>query len=209
MVTIRELWAKAPNRNLFDESISGLSLNSLPFGNIPEATQIIVSNTHASHCYLVVDPKEFKIALYWSLVEAQQRLAQFVLYSEDSEPDEVEVTTESEITTTTNTGEIRRTTSTAKRTRTDTHTTSMTSDSALETEPATHNKTEEDSHDDIEVENPTTNTVSTAPKTVTKSQKFTARQKVDRLVIAGNRLANELAKCLLSAIYTAGGYYGF
>lgn len=208
MVTIRSLWLSAPERNLFDESISGLHLSTPPFGNIPKATQIIVSNTHASHCYLVVDPEEFKNALYWSLTEAQGRLAHFVLYSSDDEPDEVEVTTESEMTVTTNAGERRRTNTTAKRTRTDTHKTTMTSASEVETEPATHNKSEEDPHDDVEVEAATTDTVSTTPKTVTKSQKFTAKQKADRLVISGNKLCNELANCLLSAIYTTGGYYG-
>lgn len=209
MVTIRSLWLSAPERNLFDESISGLDLSTLPFGNISKATQIVVSNTHASHCYMVVDQNEFKNALYWSLVEAQGRLAQLVLYSSDDEPDDVEVTTESETTVTTNAGERRRTNTTAKRTRTDTYKTTMTSVSEVETEPSTHNKSEEGPHDDVEVENPTTDTVSTTPKTITKSQKFTAKQKADRLVIAGNKLCNELASCLLSAIYTTGGYYGF
>ena len=204
MITIRSLWLRAPERNLFDESMSGIDLNTLPFGNIPEAVQITVSNTHASHCYMVVDPNEFKKALYWSLVEARGRLAQLVLYSADDEPDEVEVTT-----VTTNAGERRRTNTTAKRTRTDTYKTTMTSASEVETEPSTHNKSEEEPHDDVEVENPTTDTVSTTPKTVTKSQKFTAKQKTDRLIIAGNKLCNELASCLLSAIYTTGGYYGF
>lgn len=209
MVTIRSLWLSAPERNLFDESISGLDLASLPFGNIPKATQIIVSNTHASHCYMVVDPNEFKSALYWSLMEAQERLSQLVLYAADEEPDDVEITTESETTVTTSAGERRRTNTTAKRTRTDTYKTTMTSDSVVETEPATHNKSEEEPHDDVEVETPTTDTVTTTPKTVTKSQKFTAKQKADRLVIAGNKLCNELANCLLSAIYTTGGYYAF
>lgn len=209
MLTIRNLWLSAPERNLFDESISGLDLSTRPFGNIPKATQIIVSNTHASHCYLVVNPIEFKSALHWSLMEAQGRLAQLVLYSADDEPDDVEVTTESEMTVTTNAGERRRTNTTAKRTRTDTYKTTMTSESAVETEPTTHNKSEEDPHDDVEFENPTIDTVSTTPKTVTKSQKFTAKQKANRLVIAGNKLCNELANCLLLAIYTTGGYYGF
>lgn len=209
MITIRSLWLSAPERNLFDESISGLNLSTLPFGNISKATQIVVSNTHASHCYMVVDQNEFKNALHWSLVEAQGRLAQLVLYSSDDEPDDVEVTTESETTVTTNAGERRRTNTAAKRTRTDTYKTTMTSKSDVETEPATYNKSEEDPHDDVEVEMATTDTVSTTPKTVTKSQKFTAKQKADRLVIAGNKLCNELANCLLSAIYTTGGYYGF
>ena len=209
MVTIRSLWLSAPDRNLFDESISGLDLNTLPFGNIQKATQIMVSNTHASHCYLVVAPNDFKTALHWSLIEAQKRLEQLVLYSSDDEPDEVEVTTESEMTVTTNAGERRRTNTVAKRTRTDTNKTTMTSKSEVETEPATYNKSEEEPHDDVEVENPTTDTVSTTPKTVTKSQKFTAKQKVNRLIIAQNKLCNELANCLLSAIYTTGGYYGF
>lgn len=209
MVTIRSLWLSAPERNLFDESISGLDLTSLAFGNIPKATQIIVSNTHAAHCYMVVDPNEFKSALCWSLMEAQARLAQLVLYSADEEPDDVEVTTESETTVTTNAGERRRTNTVAKRTRTDTYKTTMMSKSEVETEPSTHNKSEEDPHNDVEVENPTTDTVSTTPKTVTKSQKFNAKQKADRLVIAGNKLCNELANCLLTAIYTTGGYYGF
>ena len=209
MVTIRSLWLSAPDRNLFDESISGLDLNTLPFWNIPKATQIMVSNTHASHCYLVVAPNDFKTALYWSLIEARERLSQLVLYAADEEPDDVEVTTESEVTVTTNAGERRRTNTTAKRTRTDTSKTTMTSESKVETEPATHNKSEEDPHDDVEVENPTADTVSTTPKTLTKSLKFTAKQKADRLVIAGNKLCNELANCLLSAIYTTGGYYGF
>ena len=209
MITIRNLWLTAPNRNLFDESISGLDLDTLPFGNIPKAVQIIVSNTHASHCYMVVEPNEFKSALNWSIMEAQERLAKLVLYAADEEPDEVEVTTESETTVTTNAGERRRTNTTAKRTRTDTFKTTMTSESTVETEPATHNKSEEEPHDDVEVETPTIDTVSTTPKTVTKSQKFTAKQKVDRLFIARNELCNELAHCLLSAIYTTGGYYGF
>lgn len=209
MVTIRSLWLSAPERNVFDKSISGLDLSTLPFGNISKAAQIVVSNTHASHCYMVVDPNEFKNALYWSLVAARERLEQLVLYSADDEPDDVEVTSESATTVTTNAGERRRTNTTAKRTRTDTNKTTMTSVSEVETEPATHNKSEEDPHDDVEVENPTTDTVSTAPKTITKSQKFTAKQKADRLVIAGNKLCNELASCLLSAIYTTGGYYGF
>lgn len=209
MVPIRNLWLSAPDRNLFDESISGLDLSTLPFGNIPKATQIMVSNTHASHCYMVVAPNDFKTALHWSLIEAQKRLAQLVLYSDNDEPDEVEVTTESETTITTNAGERRRTNTVAKRTRTDTYRTTMTSASEVETEPSTHNKSEEDPHNDVEVENPTTDTVTTTPKTVTKSQKFTAKQKADRLVTAGNKLCNELANCLLSAIYTTGGYYGF
>lgn len=209
MITIRSLWLSAPDRNLFDESISGLDLNTLPFGNIPKSVQVIVSNTHASHCYMVVEPNEFKSALNWSIMEAQERLAKLVLYATDEEPDDVEVTTESETTVTTNAGERRRTNTTAKRTRTDTYKTTMTSASEVETEPATHNKSEEDPHDDVEVAASTTDTVSTTPKTVTKSQKFTAKQKVNRLIIARNELCNELAKCLLSAIYTAGGYYGF
>lgn len=209
MVTIHRMWLNAPDRNLFDESISGLDLNTLPFGNIPKSVQVIVSNTHASHCYMVVAPNEFKSALNWSIMEAQERLAKLVLYSADEEPDDVEVTTESETTVTTNAGERRRTNTVAKRTRTDTHKTTMTSDSGVETEPATHNKSEEEPHDDVEVSLPTTDTVSTTPKTVTKSQKFTAKQKVNRLIIARNELCNELAKCLLSAIYTTGGYYGF
>lgn len=208
MVTIRSLWLSAPDRNLFDDSISGVNLNTLPFGNIPKAVQVIVSNTHASHCYMVVDPDEFKKALGWSLEEAQERLSQLVLYSADEEPDDVEISTESETTVTTNAGERRRTNTVAKRTRTDTYKTTMTSDSGVETEPATHNMSEEEPHDDVEVSLPTTDTVSTTPKTVTKSQKFTAKQKVNRLIIARNELCNELARCLLSAIYTAGGYYG-
>lgn len=209
MITIRNLWLTAPDRNLFDESISGLDLKTLPFGNIPTAVQIIVSNTHASHCYMVVDPSEFKSALYWSLMEAQERLSQLVLYSADEEPDEVEVTTESETTVTTSAGERRRTNTVAKRTRTDTHKTTMTSNSEVETEPATHDKSEDAPHDDVEVAASTTDTVSTTPKTITRSQKFTAKQKVNRLIIARNELCNELANCLLSAIYTTGGYYGF
>lgn len=209
MVTIRSLWLSAPERNLFDESISGLDLGTLPFGPIPKAVQIIVSNTHASHCYMVVEPDEFKKALCWSLQEAQERLAQLVLYAADEEPDDVEVTTESETTVTTNAGERRRTNTVAKRTRTDTHKTTMTSNSEVETEPATHNRSEDDPHDDVEVTASTTDTVSTTPKTVTKSQKFNAKQKVNRLIIARNELCNELANCLLSAIYTTGGYYGF
>ena len=209
MVTIRSLWLSAPERNLVDESISGLDLSTLPFGNISKATQIVVSNTHASHCYMVVDQNEFKNALHWSLVEAQGRLAQLVLYSADNEPDDVEITTESETTVTTSAGERRRTNTAAKRTRTDTYKTTMTSKSEVETEPSTHNKSEEEPHDDVEVETPTTDTVTTTPKTVTKSQKFTAKQKAARLVIAGNKLCNELASCLLSAIYTSGGCYGF
>ena len=209
MITIRNLWLRAPERNLFDESISGLDLNTLPFGNIPKAVQVTVSNTHASHCYMVVEPNEFKNALYWSLMEAQERLAELVIYASDNEPDEVEITTESETTVTTNAGERRRTNTVAKRTRTDTYKTTMTSNSEVETEPATHNKSEEDPHDDIEVSASTTDTVSTTPKTVTKSQKFTAKQKTERLIIARNALCNELAHCLLSAIYATGGYYGF
>lgn len=209
MVTIRSLWVSAPDRNLFDESISGLDLSTLPFGNIPKAVQIIVSNAHASHCYMVVEPNEFKNALSWSLMEAQDRLAQLALYYADEEPDDVEVTTESETTVTTNAGERRRTNTVAKRTRTDTYKTTMTSNSEVETEPATHNKSEDAPHDDIEVSASTIDTVSTTPKTVTKSQKFTAKQKTDRLVISRNILCYELANCLLSAIYTAGGYYGF
>lgn len=209
MVTIRQLWLSAPERNLFDESISGLDLSTLPFGNIPKAVQIIVSNTHASHCYMVVEPNEFKSALNWSIMEAQERLSQLVLYAADEESDDVEVTTESETTVTTNAGERRRTNTTAKRTRTDTYKTTMTSESALETEPATRNTSEEDPHDDVEVETATTDTVSTTPKTTTRAGKFTARQKVNRLFMARNELCNELARCLLSAIYTAGGYYGF
>lgn len=209
MITIRNLWLTAPGRNLFDESISGLDLSTLPFGNIPKAVQILVSNTHASHCYMVVDQNEFKSALYWSLMEAQERLSRLVLYYADEEPDDVEVTTESESTVTTNAGERRRTNTVAKRTRTDTYKTTMTSNSSVETEPSTHNKSEEEPHDDVEVQTATTDTVSTTPKTVTKSQKFTAKQKVNRLVIARNELCNELAKCLLSAIYTTGGFYGF
>lgn len=209
MVTIRSLWLSAPERNLFDESISGLDLSTQPFGNISKAMQIVVSNTHASHCYMVVDPNEFKNALYWSLVEARERLEQLVLYSADDEPDDVEVTTESETTVTTNAGERRRTNTTAKRTRTDTYKTTMTSVSEVETEPSTYNKSEEDPHYDVEIGQPTTDTVSTTPKTITKAQKFTAKQKADRLVIAGNKLCNELASCLLSAIYTTGGYHGF
>lgn len=209
MVTIRSLWLSAPERNLFDESISGLDLSTLPFGNIPKAVQIIVSNTHASRCYMVVEPNEFKSALNWSITEAQERLSQLVLYAADEEPDDVEVTTESENTVTTNTSERRRTNTMAKRTRTDTYKTTMTSNSEVETEPATHNTSEEDPHDDVEVETPTTDTVSTTPKTTTREGKFTARQKVNRLFMARNELCNELARCLLSAIYTAGGYYGF
>lgn len=209
MVAIRSLWLSAPDRNLFDESISGLDLNTLPFGNIPKAAQIIVSNTHASHCYMGVEPNEFKSALNWSLMEAQERLAKLVLYAADEEPDDVEVTTESETTVTTNAGERRRTNTVAKRSRTDIHKTTMTSNSGIETEPATHNKSEEDPHDDVEVSSSTTDTVSTTPKTVTKSQKFTAKQKVERLFKARNELCNELTHCLLSAIYTSGGYYGF
>lgn len=208
MVTIRKLWLNAPDYNLFDESISGLDLNTLPFGNISKAVQVRVSNTHASHCFMCVDPEQFKNALFWNLTEAQERLAQLVLYSADEEPDEVEVTTESETTVTTNAGERRRTNTVAKRTRTDTNKTTMTSKSEVETEPATYNKSEEDPHDDVEVENPTTDTVSTTPKTTTKEGKFTARQKVNRLFIARNELCNELARCLISAIYTVGGYYG-
>lgn len=209
MITIRNLWLTAPDRNLFDESISGLNLDTLPFGSIPKAVQIIVSNTHASHCYMVVEPDNFKNALRWSLQEAQERLAQLVLYSADEEPDDVEVTTESETTVTTNAGERRRTNTVAKRTRTDTTKTTMMSVSEVETEPAIHNKSEEDPHDDVEVAASTTDTVSTTPKTVTKSQKFTAKQKADRLIIARNILCNELAHCLISAIYATGGYYGF
>ena len=209
MVTIRKLWLNAPDYNLFDESISGLDLDTLPFGNISKAVQVRVSNTHASHCYMVVEPNEFKRALNWSIMEAQERLSQLVLYAADKEADDVEVTTESEATVTTNASERRRTNTVAKRTRTDTYKTTMTSESAIETEPATHNTSEEDPHDDVEVETPTTDTVSTTPKTTTRAGKFTARQKVNRLFMARNELCNELARCLLSAIYTAGGYYGF
>lgn len=208
MVTIRRLWASAPDRNLFDVSISGLDLDTLPFGNIPKPVQVIVSNTHASHCYMAVEEAAFKNALNWSLMEARERLSQLVRYYEDDEPDDVEVTTESETTVTTNASERRRTNTVAKRTRTDTSKTTMTSESKVETEPSTHNKSEEEPHDDVEVEGPTTDTVITTPKTVTKSQKFTAKQKSVRLLIAGNKLCNELANCLLSAIYTTGGYYG-
>lgn len=209
MITIRSLWLSASDRNLFDESISGVVLNTQPFGNIPKEVQIIVSNTHASHCYMVVEAEEFKNALRWSLMEARERLEQLALYAADEEPDEVEVTTESDTTVTTNTGERRRTNTTAKRTLTDIHKTTMTSDSAVETEPATHNTSEEAPRYDVETAASTTDTVSTTPKTVTKSQKFNAKQKVTRLVVARNELCNELANCLLSAIYTAGGYYGF
>ncbi len=208
MVTIHSLWLSAPDYNLFDESISGLDLNTLPFGNIPKAVQVRVSNTHASHCFMCVDPEQFRGALFWNLTEAQERLSQLVIYSNDDESDEVEVTTESETTVTTNASERRRTNTTAKRTRTDTYKTTMTSESEVETEPSTHNKSEEEPHDDVEVENPTIDTVSTTPKTTTREGKFTARQKVNRLFRARNELCNELAQCLISAIYTTGGYYG-
>lgn len=187
--TPRQLLYEAPNRNLFSEVKTGISLDSAPFGFVSEAKQILVSAQCAKTIPVLVCEELFYTLLTQALMDNQQRFEELANYRESQEPNEVETTTESPTTTTTTTGARDKTTTVNSKT-------TLSSNLQTETEPAkedTHNETQEQSID----------TVATTEKTVSRVKKLGPGELLSRSEFAEQQIARLLYDCLLAAFYCA------
>lgn len=187
--TPRQLLYEAPNRNLFSEEKTGISLDSAPFGFVAEPKQIIVSAQCASALPVLVCEELFYILLAQALMSNQQRFEELANYRKSEKPNEVEMTTESPTTTTTTTGARDKTvTSNSK--------TTLSSNLQTETEPAkedTHNEKQEQAID----------TVATTEKTVSRVKPLAPHDLLQRSEDAERQIGRLLWDCLLTAFYCA------
>lgn len=187
--TPRQLLYEAPNRNLFSDEKTGISLDSSPFGFVPESKQIIVSAQCANTLPILVCEPLFYSLLIQALMDSQQRFEELAKYRHSKEPNEVETTTESPTTTTTTTG-VRDKTVTAH------SKTTLASNLPTETEPAradTQNETQSQSVDTVATEEKTTERVKKLAPDELLARSENAEQCINRL----------LCDCLLTAFYCA------
>lgn len=185
--TPRQLLYEAPNWNLFSEEKTGISLDSLPFGFVSEAKQMLVSAQCAKTLPILVCEDLFYNLLTQALSDNQHLFEELANYRNSQEPDDVETTTESPTTTTTTTGARNKTTTANSKT-------TLSSNLQTETEPAkedTNNETQEQSIDTVEI----------TEKTVTRSKKLAPGVLLSRSEYAERQIARLLYDCLLAAFY--------
>lgn len=187
--TPRQLLYEAPNRNLFSEEKTGISLDSLPFGFVSEPKQIIVSVQCANSLSFLVCEELFYGLVTKALMDNQQRFEELANYRNNQEPDEVETTTESPTTTTTTTG-ARDKTSTAN------SKTTLSSNLQTETEPA-----REDTH--TETQGQSVDTVESTEKITERVKKLAPHAVLNRSEDAERRIGLLLCDCLFTAFYCA------
>lgn len=177
LITPARLLRKAPNRNLFDPTICGVELNSLPFGNIPVATQVTASNIGTPIWYSVIDTEVFSSLLKSELIAMQPLFQSVYEWRTADTPDDIEVTEEGEAITSTTAGARTVTRTSGERTTNTTHKTTITSNSLSETEPATSDTTTANGVSDTE-EHPTyTDTTTKSPVKSTKYKQLTAAER--------------------------------
>lgn len=187
--TPRQLLYEAPNRNLFSEEKTGISLDSLPFGFVSEAKQMLVSAQCAKTLPILVYEDLFYNLLTQALSDNQQRFEELANYRNSQDPNEVETTTESPTTTTTTTGARDKTTTVNSKT-------TVSSTLQTETEPAREDTNNEKQEQAID-------TVETTEKTVTRVKKLAPDELLDRSENAEQRINRLLCDCLLTAFYCA------
>lgn len=199
ITTPQRLLRKVPNRNLFDPAICGVELNSLPFGNIPEAVQVAASAIGTPIWYSLIDTEEFSVVLKNELIALQPILYSVYKWHTDNIPDEIEVTEEGEVTTATTAGARTVTRTSGERTTNTTHKTTITSNSPSETEPATSDTTTANGVSDTE-EHPTyTDTTTKSPVKTTKYKQLTPAEARDR----EGRASATVYECLYTALRAA------
>ena len=185
--TPRQLLYEAPNRNLFSEEKTGISLDSSPFGFVPESKQIIVSAQCANTLPILVCKEVFYSLLTQALMDSQQRFEELANYRNSQEPNEVETTTESPTTTTTTIGARDKTVTANSKT-------TLSSNLQTETEPA-----REDTNN--EKQEQATDTVETTEKIVSRMKNLAPGELLVRCENAEQRINRLLCDCLLIAFY--------
>lgn len=199
ITTPQRLLRKAPNRNLFDPSICGVVLNSLPFGNIPEAVQVVASSIGTPIWYSLIDTEEFSVLLQNELTALQPMLYSVYEWHTADTPNEIEVTEEGEVTTATTAGARTVTRKSGERITNTTHKTTVTSNSSAETEPATTDTATSNEVADTE-EHPTyTDTTIKSPVKTTKYKQLTPAELKDR----ESRASATVYECLYTALRAA------
>lgn len=188
--TARQLLYEAPNRNLFSEEKTGISLDSAPFGFVPEAKQMLVSAQCAKTLPILVCEELFYSLLTSALTDNQQRFEELADYRNSQEPNEVETTTESPTTTTTTTGARDKTTTVNSKT-------TVSSTLQTETEPAREDTNNEKQEQAID-------TVETTEKTVSRVKNLAPDELLARSENAEQWINRLLCDCLLTAFYCAG-----
>lgn len=187
--TPRQLLYEAPNRNLFSEKKTGISLDSAPFGFVSEAKQKLVSAQCAKTLPILVCEELFYSLLTQALRVNQQRFEELANYRKSEEPNEVETTTESPTTTTTTTGARDKTTTVNSKT-------TVSSTLQTETEPAREDTNNEKQEQAID-------TVETTEKTVSRVKKLAPDELMARSENAEQCVNRLLWDCLLTAFYCA------
>lgn len=187
--TPRQLLYEAPNRNLFSEEKTGISLDSAPFGFVAEAKQMLVSAQCAKTLPILVCEDLFYNLLTQALSDNQHRFEELANYRNSQEPDDVETTTESPTTTTTTTGARNKTITANSKT-------TLSSNLQTETEPAKEDTNNEKQEQAID-------TVETTEKTVTRVKKLAPDELLDRSENAEQCINRLLCDCLLTAFYCA------
>lgn len=185
--TPRQLLCEAPNRNLFSEEKTGISLDSLPFGFVSEAKQMLVSAQCAKTIPILVCEDLFYNLLTQALSDNQHRFEELANYRKSEEPNEVETTTESPTTTTTTTGARDKTTTVNSKT-------TVSSTLQTETEPAREDTNNEKQAQAID-------TVETTEKTVSRVKQLAPDELLARSENAERQIARLLYDCLLAAFY--------
>ena len=185
--TPRQLLYEAPNRNLFSEEKTGISLDSLPFGFVSEAKQMLVSAQCAKTLPILVCEDLFYNLLTKALTDNKQRFEDLANYRNSQEPDDVETTTESPTTTTTTTGARNKTITANSKT-------TLSSSLQTETEPAREDTNNEKQEQAID-------TVETTEKTVSRVKKLAPGELLSRSEDAERQICRLLSDCLLAAFY--------
>lgn len=199
ITTPQRLLRKAPKRNLFDPAICGVVLDSLPFGNIPEAVQVVASSIGTPIWYSLIDTEEFSRLLKNALTALQPILRSIYEWHTADTPDEIEVTEEGEVTTATTAGARTVTRKSGERITNTTHKTTITLNSPTETEPATTDTSTSNEVADTE-EHPTyTDTITKYPVKTTKYKQLTPAEVRDR----ESRSAATVFECLYTALRAA------
>lgn len=199
LITPARLIRKVPNRNLFDSTICGVELNSLPYGNIPVAVQVTASNIGTPIWYSVIDTEVFSSLLKSELLAMQPLFQAVYEWRTADTPDEIEVTEEGEAVTSTTAGPRTVTRTSGERTTNTTHKATITSNSPTETEPATSDTTTASKTVDSE-EHPTyTDTTTKSPVKSTKYKQLTAAESRARESTASSMVYEYLYTALRAA----------
>lgn len=202
----RQLMKETPRYNLFDESITGVVLDSAPFGYIALHVQTWVSIAHTPQAAITIDSEIFKATLSAALLSRQPVLSAIYERSMSTEPDEEEETVEEQTTTTTQTGARRSSHTNGAASTTTRAKTTMTSMSLTETEPAQTTETTSPETVSTDAQDAATDTVTRSPATVRRRKKLTAYAKMRRAFDGEKLVQNVLRDALLSAIYSATVY---